>query len=382
MPTFLLMAGLLGWGYRDPLLIATWVAIVFASVLIHELGHAFMYRRSGSDAAIVLHGFGGLTFGKSLPVGRDLAVSLAGPGANLAVGLPLLALAAAGMVTGTTAETVLAMAVWVNVGWALLNLLPILPLDGGHALVSVLSMATKRDATRTVSVISVGMALAAAFVAVRFGMIYAAVLAGVFVFINAQALGQRSPWKVVRPASTSSRQPVHRASDQPRPALPPHQPPTPSAPPLSRPVPVNPPASPPLAPPEAPPATTQPRPKRPGIPGRRSLDQEVGSAIKAVLAGEPELALIAVDRVRGHGLTTEQEARADELEAWAWLQRGDHESAQPIVERLPPADPARRYLDAGLALVSGSDVDDFDELAAADPVSLSGRFLATLVTRG
>jgi hypothetical protein len=106
----------------------------------------------------------------------------------------------------------------------------------------------------------------------------------------------------------------------------------------------------------------------------------VGSAIKAVLACEPELALIAVDRVRGHGLTAEQEARANELEAWAWLQRGDADAAGPVIARLPVDDPARRYLDAGLSLLSGVSAAELDALADADPASLSGRFLATLVT--
>jgi Zn-dependent protease len=383
LPTFFLMAALLGWGLQDILLIVLWVVIVFVSVLLHELGHAFMYRRAGSDASIVLHSFGGLTFGKSLPVRRDLAVSLAGPGINLLVGVPLVALAYSGVVTGSTAESVLAMAIWVNVGWAILNLLPILPLDGGHALVSMLTIVAKRDATRAVNVISVVVGVVGAVLAIRYGMYFAAALAGVFVFLNVRALGQRTPWKVVRPARSPKQAVVHSASEPSNPALPPSQPPPPSsAPPLSRPVPVTPPAAPSLAPPGSPPAATESPRQRPAIPGRRSLDEEVGSAIKAVLASEPELALIAVDRVRGHGLTDEQAARADELEAWAWLQRGEPDAADPVIARLPADDPARRYLEAGLSLVSGAAADDLDALADADPSSLSGRFLATLVTAG
>ena len=69
--------------------IALWVAIAFVSILAHEFGHALVYRAFGVQPTVVLHGFGGLTFGRSLPVAKDLVVTLAGPLTGLAIGLPL-----------------------------------------------------------------------------------------------------------------------------------------------------------------------------------------------------------------------------------------------------------------------------------------------------
>ncbi|WP_208029236.1 site-2 protease family protein [Rhabdothermincola sediminis] len=379
LPTFFLVSILLGLGYGDALLVGLWVTVVFASILIHELGHAAAYRWFGSDAAIVLHSFGGLTLGRSLSLGRDLVVSLAGPAASLLVGVPLLGLAASGTVTGQTGEAVLTMAIWVNVGWALINLLPILPLDGGQALVSLLSMITKRDATRLVNAVSVVVAGVAVYLAVQAGLLYAAVLAGLFLLINVHALSQRQPWRPARPARSArtdpgDRAPAGRHLADPRPVT--------SPAPVAPPVPVAPPAEPAgrgsgaeTSPPSAAPVS------RPPIVGRRSLDDEVASAIKAVVANEPELALIAIARVRAHGLTAEQTVRADELEAWAWMQRGDLPSAAPFIEAVPVGDPARALLEAGRAGLAGQGWEEARRLA--DPhgegAALSARFLSTML---
>lgn len=379
LPTFFLVSVLLGIGYGDVLLIGLWVAVVFASILVHELGHAIAYRTFGSDAAIMLYSFGGLTFGRSLPVGRELVVSLAGPASNLLIGAPLLMLDSSGLVTGSTGEAVLAMAIWVNVAWGLVNLVPILPLDGGRALVALLSLVTSRDASRAVHAISVVVATVAVYLAVQHGLLYVAVVAVIFLVTNVQALSRREPWQVLRPPrmSTTPRRGVvpagqHAADSRP----------------IARPAPVAPPVSvAPRAEPAAhdgetgsasPPASARPRPL---MPGRRSLDDEVSSAIKAVAGNEPELALIAIARVRAHGLTPEQTVRADELEAWAWMQRGDLASADPLIEAVPTDDPARPLLEAGRAGLAGEGWERARQLA--DPhgegAQLSARFLSTLL---
>ena len=55
------MAVVLGARLQRPDLIAIWVAIVFISVLVHELGHALVGRMFGLDPQIELHGMGGTT---------------------------------------------------------------------------------------------------------------------------------------------------------------------------------------------------------------------------------------------------------------------------------------------------------------------------------
>ncbi len=44
---------------------------------------------------------------------------------------------------------------WINVGWSVLNLLPILPLDGGNVTLSLLDLATKGRGRRPAEIISI-----------------------------------------------------------------------------------------------------------------------------------------------------------------------------------------------------------------------------------
>ncbi len=60
-PFFLLVAALLGGMRNDLTLILIWVAVVFVSVLAHELGHALVARAYGQQPSILLYSMGGLT---------------------------------------------------------------------------------------------------------------------------------------------------------------------------------------------------------------------------------------------------------------------------------------------------------------------------------
>jgi stage IV sporulation protein FB len=80
--TFFLLAAILGQGRSGELILA-WIAVVFVSILVHELGHAFSLRAFGDTPRITLHAFGGLTHPtKSLSLGRDLVATAAGPRAS------------------------------------------------------------------------------------------------------------------------------------------------------------------------------------------------------------------------------------------------------------------------------------------------------------
>lgn len=190
-PVFFVIVGLLGLAYEEPVLIATWVGIAFASILLHELGHAVAFRAFGSQPRIVLHGFGGATTGPAdLGPGRDIVVSLAGPMSVLVlVGLPALWLAASGTVEGATAEVILAQVVWINVGWSLLNLVPVLPLDGGAVTASVLELVVGDKGRRAANVVSIVVASGLALWALSYGMIFGAALCGFFIATNVHELG-------------------------------------------------------------------------------------------------------------------------------------------------------------------------------------------------
>ena len=71
-----------------PAQLLIWVAIVFVSILVHELGHAFLQRRFGGRPWITLHGFGGLAScddDDSSPRSQIL-IALAGPVAGFGQG--------------------------------------------------------------------------------------------------------------------------------------------------------------------------------------------------------------------------------------------------------------------------------------------------------
>ncbi len=116
----------------------------FVSVLIHELGHALTMRLFGCrHIAIVLNGFGGIAVSKGARFtrGQQILVSLAGPFLQAACGLLVLAAVIIGDEVGWTGGTVGLMSgffIYVSLAWAILNLIPVYPLDGGQALNGVL----------------------------------------------------------------------------------------------------------------------------------------------------------------------------------------------------------------------------------------------------
>ncbi|MGH8911931.1 MAG: site-2 protease family protein [Acidimicrobiia bacterium] len=181
-PTFWLVAGLLGFGLEGPELVAIWVAIVFVSVLAHELGHAVTARGFGAEVAITLTTLGGLTSWRApeghLSPGRRAAVAAAGSAVGIVLGLVVLGVYLAVAPISPTVRLVVRMIVWVNVGWGVLNWLPIRPLDGGHLLTSLLELVLPRKADRVGDVIFLVTSLLALGAALYFRFIFVAILAG------------------------------------------------------------------------------------------------------------------------------------------------------------------------------------------------------------
>jgi membrane-associated protease RseP (regulator of RpoE activity) len=59
-------------------------------------------------------------------------------------------------------RTIVLNLAWVSFGWAIINLLPLLPFDGGNIAVTILRRVNGIDAVRVVRLISVGVALCVA----------------------------------------------------------------------------------------------------------------------------------------------------------------------------------------------------------------------------
>jgi len=136
-PTFWLIAALIGY-FNSLTLIGTliWIGIIFVSVLIHELGHAVTALGFGLKPRIEFVAMGGLTYheGEKLPFWKQFLVVLDGP----LFGFLLFILATVLLLFPTFTEGTLGATLrtfqMVNLFWTVLNLLPVMPLDGGQLL--------------------------------------------------------------------------------------------------------------------------------------------------------------------------------------------------------------------------------------------------------
>lgn len=108
------------------------VAVLFGSVLAHELGHALTARRLGVPVdGMTLWALGGFTQMRREPPtpGREFAIAGAGPGVSVLLG-GLGTLAYLPLGEGIAAEFAWQLGA-INIVLAIFNLLPGLPLDGG-----------------------------------------------------------------------------------------------------------------------------------------------------------------------------------------------------------------------------------------------------------
>lgn len=132
---FWLIAALIGFLYSYALIpTLLWMVVIFVSVLVHELGHAFTALLFGQSAHIQLLAFGGMTErrGPSIGLGKEFFVTFNGPLFGYG-----LAAASFGILHLSLPPVLLYcfhIAFLINLVWSTLNLLPILPLDGGHLL--------------------------------------------------------------------------------------------------------------------------------------------------------------------------------------------------------------------------------------------------------
>jgi Zn-dependent protease len=136
--SFFLFTLLLGLSLGNVVLIALWIVIVFFSVLLHELGHAVVADYYGLSPHIELYSMGGLTIPSRYSVlsyPKEILLSFAGPLAGFIMGGILFAILRFGPpITNYYLNFILGEMIWVNIGWGIINLIPMLPLDGGNVL--------------------------------------------------------------------------------------------------------------------------------------------------------------------------------------------------------------------------------------------------------
>jgi Zn-dependent protease len=156
LPTFWLVAVIFGFDWLNApdgglAFLLIWVAVMFVSILVHELGHALVALACGYPPRIMLYHFGGLAMfepHRNYTTGKSVLITLAGPGAGLllygATWLVDRALTGGGAGTSPFVRAALYMSLFVNLWWSLLNLLPVIPLDGGQVCRDVCLSASPR----------------------------------------------------------------------------------------------------------------------------------------------------------------------------------------------------------------------------------------------
>ncbi|MFZ4772729.1 MAG: site-2 protease family protein [Chlamydiia bacterium] len=134
---FFLVAALIGF-LNSMNLVGTlfWILVIFVSVLIHEYGHALVSKMFGQKPRIELIAFGGLTYpeGKTIRGYQEFLVILAGPLASLALCFLGFFIFSLPQVRSSPYAVYPFLFGFVNGFWTILNLLPILPLDGGQLM--------------------------------------------------------------------------------------------------------------------------------------------------------------------------------------------------------------------------------------------------------
>ena len=139
--TLVIIGGVDGSDAEGMFRILLFVLAGFISILTHELGHALTARKFGAHSEITLQAFGGYAAYSGVRMTRlqSFLTTAAGPGIQILLGLGVWFLIPYTL-PGITynAWYFLKKLMGISLVWAVLNLLPILPLDGGQMLNAVL----------------------------------------------------------------------------------------------------------------------------------------------------------------------------------------------------------------------------------------------------
>lgn len=136
-PLFWVLAFLIGWIQSQSFIgIFIWVLVIVISVLFHELGHAFTAKFFGLHPKIELIAFGGVTSyeNKRVVFWKQFLIVLNGPLFGIGLFLFCSLIIYLNIFTNIYVFSFFKIAQIVNLFWSIVNLLPVLPLDGGQLL--------------------------------------------------------------------------------------------------------------------------------------------------------------------------------------------------------------------------------------------------------
>ncbi len=136
-PFFFVTAALIGWFYsRSFTGTLIWIGIIFISILVHEFGHALAALGFGCSPRIELVAFGGLTHprGPKLSLWKEFIVVLNGPLFGFLLFLLATFLLQFQAFRTPSVGPIVRAFQMINLFWTIVNLLPVMPLDGGQLL--------------------------------------------------------------------------------------------------------------------------------------------------------------------------------------------------------------------------------------------------------
>ncbi len=199
--------------------LALFVIAGFISILVHEMGHALTIKAFGAPTSVTLEAFGGYATHPRGMLNRpqSFLVTAAGPAVQIILGilalLPLLLLTdrllppiaaanpeamvamilrARGLPPEFHAAYFLATLFLISLFWAILNLLPVLPLDGGQ-LVNALLGPSRIRVTLWITVIA---AIAGGILMFLWmGMLMFPLMMGYFAYEAIKTLRAHSSWR-------------------------------------------------------------------------------------------------------------------------------------------------------------------------------------------
>jgi stage IV sporulation protein FB len=165
-PVFFVIAALFGLQYAETSvnLVFVWMAVMFVSILVHELGHGLVLKAFGLPSRIVLLAFGGVTISqRRLSRVRSVIVSVAGSiVALLVLWLPARTLNGSEWILHQDlwVQDAVLFAAFANLWWSVANLLPIRPLDGGNVITELFGAPASRRVSLVVAAAAGAWALA------------------------------------------------------------------------------------------------------------------------------------------------------------------------------------------------------------------------------
>lgn len=192
--TLALIGGVLGADTKQALFeILLFLIAGFISILVHELGHALTAKHFGKQVEIVLQAFGGYAaYSGGAPLSRPktFLITAAGPAIQIALGFVVLLFANQFDELSPQATYFIRILYVISFFWAILNLIPVLPLDGGRIMETLLGP----QRIRLTLMISMGVAVAIGVLSLVFlpGSILLPIFMGLMAYESYKALKETS----------------------------------------------------------------------------------------------------------------------------------------------------------------------------------------------